>query len=248
MERMGLKPTNHARDNIVALRAKQKENREARQAQELQEEVADWKAKKYRDVKSKILINTASPSHPKVPFLRKGSLECRIEDKRKFKASESPRRESPRQMKAAVPRAAAYSAPKRHTDFISENRDKVKEIQISPRGDEKKAGHKHQEFGQVPQYLRDRKAQWSESEVRRLAAQPDPSCPPGMVLMQENERLETLAILDHNEAETRQLLFKLPLHSTTPSILKRKDAFEGKLREIEAAKKVFSKARVYVQG
>lgn len=37
-----------------------------------------------------------------------------------------------------------------------------------------------------------RQEEWEREETRRKAEAPDPSCPPGMKLMPEDERLETL--------------------------------------------------------
>ena len=137
-------------------------------------------------------------------------------------------------------------APRRDVNFVAVNRS----LKISPRKPERERdpGRRHADFGAVPEYLQARKEIQAEEEARRRARQPDPSCPPGMSLMPEAERLETLAILRESEKETQGLLFKLPLHSTTPSMLKRKDALESKLGEIEAAKKIFSKEKVYVQS
>lgn len=77
---------------------------------------------------------------------------------------------------------------------------------------------------------------------------PDKDCPPGMTLMPESERLDTLRVLEGNEREIQQALFKMPLQITTPSQKKRKEALEAKLQEIESAKKIFSRAKVYVEG
>lgn len=45
---------------------------------------------------------------------------------------------------------------------------------------------------QVPDYLVSRQEEWEREEIRRKAEAPDPSCPPGMKLMPEDERLQTL--------------------------------------------------------
>ena len=69
-----------------------------------------------------------------------------------------------------------------------------------------------------------------------------------MTVMSEQERIETLDILKESEKEAQELLHKLPLHATTQRMKKRKDALEAKLKEIEAAKKIFSKKVVYVKA
>ena len=45
---------------------------------------------------------------------------------------------------------------------------------------------------QVPEYLVSRQEQWEREAERRKAEAPDPSCPPGMKLMAEEDRLQTL--------------------------------------------------------
>jgi len=271
MERKGLQPRNHARDNIVALREKQRENRELA-AQADQKTLEGWKMKKYRDVKSKIFSEEtqgapyqrggggggggglsprkgdAAPG--KGAFLRRGSLETRLEEKRAVHALESPRLSPRAHVKPALPQDRPKLAPRRQQDFLAQNRVEAARAAPSPRKAplDRGGGKKHQEFGAVPLYLQERNAAWAEAEERKRAAQPDPSCPPGMSLMPDAERRETLAILAENEKETSDLLFKLPFASSTPSILKRREALEGKLKEIEAAKKIFSKPKVYVHN
>ena len=66
--------------------------------------------------------------------------------------------------------------------------------------------------------------------------------------MSEEERLETLEILKQSEREANELLHKLPLHATTQRVAVRKDALEAKLKEIDAAKRLFSKPKVYMKA
>lgn len=44
----------------------------------------------------------------------------------------------------------------------------------------------------MPDYLVSRQEEWERDEARRKAEAPDPSCPPGMKLMPEEDRLQTL--------------------------------------------------------
>lgn len=106
--------------------------------------------------------------------------------------------------------------------------------------------HRHAEFGNVPSYLQDRKEEWAEAEERRRAEMPDPDCPPGMTLMPEEERQETLKQLQDSEKQVQQALYKLPLHVTTLGLKKKKEALEAKLREIENAKSIFSRPKVFI--
>lgn len=262
MEKKGIKPRDHARDNIVALREKQKENRQRRL--EPNPKAAEWKMQQFKNIPSKLKVSmeasrargAESPRSPdeRADFLRRGSLEVRQERERKLKRSEavaakasSPAKREP--LKQPVPRAREVNrlAPRSNKDFVGANRTEARQMEPKRRQSNDEEVHRHSEFGAVPKYLQDRKEEWAETEARRQAALPDPSCPPGMRLMPEDERLETLDILLESEREAQSMMLKLPLHSTTPSVVKRKEALEAKLKEIEAAKKIFSKARVYIK-
>jgi Calmodulin-binding len=56
----------------------------------------------------------------------------------------------------------------------------------------------------VPAYLLKRRASEARAEAERLATLPDPDAPPGMKLMSEEERLETLARLQECGAEAQK--------------------------------------------
>lgn len=182
-------------------------------------------------------------------FLKRGTLNQRQAEARAAnaaKAEPSPRK-SMGSGKAAVPSRTEVGrlAPRNRKDFVSGNRSHAVKMKAV-----KKTEHdptqRHENFGSVPAYLQDRKAQWAEDEARRKAEARDPDCPAGMTLMPEEERLDTLRILNESEKETQALLFKLPMRVTTPSMVQKKNALEAKLKEIEAAKKIFSRQKVYI--
>lgn len=275
MERHGIKPRDHARENVVALREKQRENRERQAIETNPKPLNEWKMAQFKDVKSKISTNRTpndypenngthdNQSHPRgsgdgkygggedevKPFLRKGSLDGRLQQAREAKMS--PRRDSPRKdkVKQAVPKVyeTAKLAPRKNTNFIASNRDGARSM-ISPRKQQAHdEGKRHSDFGNVPQYIRERRIEEQEREEARLASLPDPNCPPGMKLMCEKERLDMLAILKENEKDVHVQLSKLPLRPTTMSMIKRKEDLHAKLLEIEGAQKIFSKPKVFVE-
>ena len=189
-----------------------------------------------------------SPTRAPKQFLKKGSMAARLNEARVAKASPrlTPRKEL---SKAAVPKASEVTkvAPRRKTDFVASNRTDAVNMEAK-RAETEAEPARHSEFGAVPQYIIDRREQWAAEEKRRREAAPDPNCPPGMTVMSEQERIETLDILKESEKEAQELLHKLPLHATTQRMKKRKDALEAKLKEIEAAKKILSKKVVYVKA
>jgi hypothetical protein len=275
MERQGVKPRDHARDNMIAIREKQRENRERQELEANTKPLNEWKMEKFKDVKSKIsttrtndhhmrpeshnngyenrsnnMHNNNNSNNPPSNFLRKGSLDGRLQQAREEKAKLSPRRNSPRKepVKQPVPRVneVAKLAPRKNTNFISANRDGAKKMS-SPRKEKTDEGRRHSDFGHVPQYIQERKMEAAQQEERRRAALPDPDCPPGMKLMPESERIEMLTILKENEKDIHMQLSKLPLRPTTMSMIKRKEGLHEKLQEIENAQKMFSKPKVFIQ-
>lgn len=98
---------------------------------------------------------------------------------------------------------------------------------------------------QVPQYLVERKEMWAEAEARR-AAEEASECPDGMVLMPEEERLETLAVLEKSLEEVNRLLARMPLKIETMGQVRRKAELDAKVKELEEAVEIFSRDEVYV--
>jgi hypothetical protein len=75
---------------------------------------------------------------------------------------------------------------------------------------------------------------------------PDPDCPSGMVLMPEEERVKTLATLRESYDQTRRKMNVLPLRIETLSQIRRKNALESKMQEIEDAIKIFDRPKVFM--
>lgn len=137
---------------------------------------------------------------------------------------------------------------KEKVDFINTNAWEV--INKSPRklGDDayRKDRTRHPSYGRIPKYLLDRKELWAQEEEERRLNAPDPDCPPGMVLLDEEERQRTLRVLAASLEEARARMNRLPLRVETLSQVRRKNELEEKLHEIEDAIKVFDRTKVYV--
>ena len=67
-----------------------------------------------------------------------------------------------------------------------------------------------------------------------------------MTRMPEEERVETLAILEANAAECKEELRRLPLLIETPGQRRRKNELDEKMREIEAALAIFKRPKVFI--
>lgn len=149
--------------------------------------------------------------------------------------------------KANVPRANELNrlAPHSHADYV--NRNKVKAItMVANKKEVAEQPTKHAEFGRVPEYIEERKAKLAEQQEEMRRRMPDPNCPKGMCVMPEEERVNTLEVLQQSKVEAMNQLRKMPFVVETPSQRKRQEQLETKLREIDSALAIFSKPKVYI--
>lgn len=107
--------------------------------------------------------------------------------------------------------------------------------------------HRHEEFGAVPKYLQDRQKQWALEAEERKKKEAEKDIPAGMRLMPEQERQETLAMLEKSIQEARDELGRFKLRLTVPSQIQRKAAVEDKIVQLEKAVGVFSRPKVFVK-
>ena len=264
MERRGIKPKDHMRENIKELKESQVRAREMRE--ELNKPAKElYKLSQFKDVSARVFEEsdkapTRRASFESKEFLARGESERRREElARENRAARqeihakleeakyyADRPTTPR--KAAVPRAneIALLAGASNADFIQRNKVKAITMQAKRKDDNQSLPSKHEEYGRVPEYLEERKAKWAEEEEEVRRRRPDPNCPPGMCLMPEEERVQTLEVLQQSKAEALNQLRKLPFVVETPMMKKKQEYLEGKLREIEGALVIFSKPKVYI--
>jgi len=259
----GIQPKDHMKENMRELRQSQmtmrdKREEESRPPKEL------YKLSQFKDVESRLYEasdrQTRRPSVEGKEFLAKGisesrrdqlalesrmqrlELERKMEEAKHYSAAAQPT--TPR--KQSVPKERAELAPPSNTDFISRNKVKAMTMMASQRDTDDRDGSRHQDFGRVPEYLEQRKAQWEEQEYEKRRNAPDPNCPAGMCLMPEEERKNTLQVLQQSKEEALGQLRRMPFVIETPSQKKRQEFLESKLREIDTAIGIFSKEKVYV--
>lgn len=132
-------------------------------------------------------------------------------------------------------------------------------------------------YGQVPTYLHERKMElaadyareqvrasctcflflcrhlpaWSSNASQRSLMQAEKEAsliPAGMRIMGDEERIETLAVLQKNKEEVEDALSKLPFIVKIPSQVSLKNQLERRLHEIEEATKIFSRPKVLVKA
>ncbi|KXZ51626.1 hypothetical protein GPECTOR_12g590 [Gonium pectorale] len=196
--RAGITPTNHAKNNAVAVREQSQMN-----------------------------------------ALRKAAEQQQPEGKLKLPPVRSMSAERPLQRRPS-------SASGR--DFINENKIGAVAPVRPPKLERKDSASylNKKDYGQVPQYLLERKMQMAADVEAAARAKEAALIPPGMRLMPEEERQETLEVLKQNREEVDRAIQGLPLRIETPSAIRRKDELERRLREIEDAIKIFSRPKVLV--
>jgi hypothetical protein len=259
MKRLGKTPKDHIKENrmeIVDIQAKRREERE----ENLKRQKELYKLSQFREVQPRVYHvedREDSERQKNDSFLQKNASHMRQQERamnnRMERQMYEARLEEDRQYlkrnsrKGSVPRATEVGrlAPRSDTDFV--NRNKVKAITMAPPPDAPEdAPTKHQSYGEVPLYLQERRLMWEIEEEEKMRRAPDPSCPPGMKLMPEEERVGTLDVLSQSKEETTRALQRMPFVLETPSQRKRQNDLEMKLREIDHAISLFSRPKVYV--
>lgn len=259
MQRNGVKPRDHMKENYRNMKAVQRKNQEDREeAARPQREL--YKLPQFKDAQSRVFEETATTPRRNSDgaFLARGASEhrrqeqayagrlAREEVERKLREAADLAVQPPSPRKPSVPREMAPAVPRNNENFVAKNKVKA----ISMRAPEHHArddeGAHHREYGRVPEYLEERKAQWEEDAAERRRRAPDPSCPPGMCVMPEEERAATLHTLQQSKKECMNQLERMPFVIETPSMRRKQEGLETKMREIENAIAIFSKPKVYV--
>lgn len=269
VERLGGRNKDHIRQNVKDLRALEAIKREQKELS-LHPTKELYKLPQFRDVTSRLLdgpshdenFNNGSGSPTQLAeYLPKGISQKRREDlalKRRQERYELEARmeelrvvddKPPTPKKPQVPKAQVPMILQRsNSDFIKRN--KFEAIHKSPKheiAEPTTVDTRHEEFGRIPRYLEERRVKAEREEEERLRNMPDPSCPIGMKLMPEQERIETLRVLERNKAEAMNQMTRLPFVVETPSMIRKKNDLENKLKEIERAISLFSRPKVYVK-
>ena len=215
-----------------------------------------FELKQFKDVKSRIMdTHTQADRSPagdasEKKFLRKGVAEEKQRQREQESQAKAAQRDFTRRKKSGLPVEVSAPAPveaREARNFQKENARKV--IKAKPvnvmQGE---APPKPKDFGKVPKYLQQRQAELRhEEEVARQLADIDMDCPDGMRLLPEQERVETLKILEQNKEKVTAEIGAMPFVVDTHGLKKRKQALENKLKDIEEAVKIFSRRKVYVE-
>jgi hypothetical protein len=235
----------------MALLQAQKANR-IKVMDEAAKPTKDFKLKKFRDVESRIdqkhsRVNQNDRRSSK-QFLQKGAGINVSKIERAPAVANDGYRTRQAAAKPRVPRAAAAEplVERKQKNFIRENNvaaaQHLRRRKSSAEEDQRQVSTHSR--GEVPDYLHKRKQEVAEEKRRQ--AQVDSDCPPGMVLMPDADRRETLSTLKQSKREAEDQLMKMPLNIHTMAQKKRQESLEAQLKEIENAITIFNKPKVYI--
>ncbi|XP_076467854.1 enkurin domain-containing protein 1-like [Babylonia areolata] len=245
----------HMLENVRRMRQIQKKTQE-KEAESVKPVKVMWKSDKYTDVPSRIkqdLENPPSSRPGSATFLRAHSRAgppVKVES-RPCTPDASDRVSVPLALSASEVKMARHDV-----DFIKVNGRSAKHsrLQRPPSATAQEERKKRSEeammdysLGEVPAYLKNRKKQWKKEEEERIASIPDPAMPPGHRALPENERLETLALLQNKEKELVRELAALPIGTDTVRVRNKRKETESKLAELEEALRIFSRPKVFVK-
>jgi hypothetical protein len=216
------RPKNHLKANREALIEKQRSNKGVKLERQAKEKLRHQKLEQkkqllYGNVKSRIFEPTASSASSP------SEHSCNS-------AMTSPLSADSTGKNIAFGKKAPLSQPNTYAQsFVSSSSEE-----------------RHKSYGKVPKYITDRKVkiEQEEEEIRRLKENAPPA--PGLVLMEESERLETLRMLEVNEKEAREALRNIPFRMNEQRAARLRQAIEYRLKEIEDTRKIFSKDKVFV--
>lgn len=272
----GLKPKDHMKDNRIELRQEQARKREEREEAarpkkdlfKLQQfkdvrsrlhenynrnsnhhdrnqyddefhDEEDYKESSHKEFVQRGVAERRREELKAKNLAARDELDAKMEDAKYY----ADRPTTPR--KAGIYKGVQKTAAPSNTDFLARN--KAQAMHMEPiRKHSAPEEQKHENYGRVPSYLKERKQEWEEQREEEIRRRPDPSCPPGMCLMPEGERQNTLDVLMESRKDAMAQLQQMPFVVETLRLKKKQDALENKLREIEQAITIFSKPKVYV--
>lgn len=87
----------------------------------------------------------------------------------------------------------------------------------------------------------------SAETIRKKREEEETMCPAGIRLLSKEEQAAAYAKLLEEQKQTIIAINKVPLASTTPSIVKRRIDLERRLADLEKSLAVFQRTKVYVQ-
>ncbi|XP_034934326.1 uncharacterized protein [Chelonus insularis] len=102
-------------------------------------------------------------------------------------------------------------------------------------------------MGVVPKYILERKEELQQKLEKAKLEAIKTDCPPGHIILPDNERKETLRMLKKSYQDYVNELNKMPIRSDTLRCQKKKAEIEKQLNKLEEGIKLFSRPKVFVK-
>lgn len=96
--------------------------------------------------------------------------------------------------------------------------------------------------GSIPRAV----SQWRAEKLAERNASPEARCPPGMRLMSEDEKIESIASLNAQKEEIEESLARRPLRLESQTLMRRFKEMEDQLDEIDRGAEKLKKKYVFV--
>ena len=234
-------PKNHLKANREALKSRELANKNVDQERKAKEELQlrkrdQEKQKLFGNVRSKIFDPNSSPSLLAVSSSNECGGRCHSAA---TTTSTAPSSSVDSQSIAFGSKIPANISTQTSTTSSVGNTMSSAPLPFTSSG-------RHKSYGKIPKYISDRKAR-IEQEAKDMQCQKDNAPPkPGLVLLQESERLDTLKLLDRNELEARKILDSIPFRMNEQRAARIRQTVEYRLAEIEETRKMFSHSKVFV--
>jgi hypothetical protein len=224
-------PKNHMKANRRALKEKQRTNKNAAQEKEQQEKnkqlkIQQKKQQRFGKIASRLHESTSSVTAARDEIESIQSFPLNLEE-----STAASNQEFHIAFGQKVPTSSSSSTRPSQNQRPSSNGEEFT---------------RHQSYGKTPAYITIRRAKIKREEQERLEKEANAPPAPGLVLLAESERLETLRILEENERIEREKLINIPFAMNANRAARLREEIEYRLKEIENAKAIFSKDRVFV--
>ncbi len=235
-------PKNHLKANREALKSRELANKNVEQERKAKEELQlrkrdQEKQKLFGNVRSKIFDPNSSPLLLAVSSSNKCGGRCHSAATTTSTAPSSSVDSQSIAFGSKIP-GNIISNPTSTTSSVGNTMSSAPSPSTS--------SGRHQSYGKIPKYILERKAR-IEQEAKDMQYQKDNAPPkPGLVLLQESERLDTLQLLDRNELEARKILDSIPFWMNEQRAAQIRQTVEYRLAEIEETRKMFSHSKVFV--
>eukprot|EP01029_Cantina_marsupialis_P023755 TRINITY_DN59858_c0_g1_i1.p1 TRINITY_DN59858_c0_g1~~TRINITY_DN59858_c0_g1_i1.p1 ORF type:complete len:253 (-),score=56.90 TRINITY_DN59858_c0_g1_i1:42-800(-) len=189
LRRKGIEPRNHARENVRKMRETAALMKEKKISSE--QNSKDFKLSKFKEVGARVFEPTESTGEKKEFLKRRTS-------KGPPKLPDKPFVPKRQLTKPPVPKAVeAQSRPlvreSSKKDFIKSNAVTAIRTKTARPAEKKEEAYRSNSHGKVPSYLVKRKANWEhEREVAEQQRLERERCPPGMMILPEEDRVAYL--------------------------------------------------------